>query len=97
METEGHGEPESDFEYVESTSSSEFLTSDEAEDVETLEAVFGAIISSASPSKCGLPPVECESLLLFGKDLAEQEEDVESSESGKFSLCCVAFSCTLLV
>ena len=82
-ETEGGVEAESDFDYIESESSSELLTSDEAEDAENLEAVFGALLCAGSPSKPRIPPAERESLLRLDKDLLE-EEDLESSESGKF-------------
>ena len=77
-------ECESDYDYVESASSSEYLSSDAAEDAENFEAVVGATFSGGSPSKSRPPPVERESLLLFDSDLIEEEQDLESSESGKF-------------
>lgn len=77
---------ESDFDYVESTSSSEFLSSDDEEDAAALEAIYGAALHGASPTKSGPSPVERQSLLLLDKDLLKLEEDLEiSSQSGKYS------------
>lgn len=52
-ETEGGVEAERDFDYIESESSSELLTCDEAEDAENLEAVFGALLCAGSPPNLG--------------------------------------------
>ena len=50
-QTEGVVGAESDFDYVETASSSEVWTSDKAEDAENLEAVFGAPLCTGSYSK----------------------------------------------
>jgi len=77
---------ESDFDYIESTS--EAGSSSDEEDAEKLEAILGAVFTS-SPSKGRLEPAERQSLLLFDKDLAE-EEDLEAGIHTSFvtlSLC----------
>lgn len=50
MEAEAHEEQDSDFDYVESASSSELWSSDEDKDGEKLEAVFGAVFNTSSQS-----------------------------------------------
>jgi len=58
------------------------------EDAQKLEAILGAVFTS-SPSKGRLEPAERQSLLLFDKDLAE-EEDLEAGIHTSFvtlSLC----------
>lgn len=72
-EAEVHKERDSDFDYVESASSSELWSSDEGEDGEKLEAVLGAVFSTSSPSKAFLEPAERQSLLFLDKDLEELE------------------------
>ena len=65
---------DSDFEYVESTS--EAASSGDKDDTEELEALLGTAYTS-SPEKESLDPAERQSLLLFDKDFAE-EEDLEA-------------------
>lgn len=66
-ETEGaQEERNSDFNCVESTSSSELGSSDKDRDAENLEA---AIFNSSFSAKPDLRPAERQSLLLFNKDL----------------------------
>ena len=65
---------EDTFDYVESTS--ELGSSDDDEDAGKLEAIFGAVYSGLSPSKPFIQPAERHSLLLWDKDLGE--EDLES-------------------
>ena len=65
---------EDTFDYVESTS--ELGSSDDDEDAGKLEAIFGAVYSGLSPSKPFVQPAERHSLLLWDKDLGE--EDLES-------------------
>ena len=67
-ETEGaQEERNSNFDYVESASSSELGSSDEDTDAENLEAVFGGVSNSSFPAKPDLRPAERPSLLLFDK------------------------------
>lgn len=78
MEAEAHEEQDSDFDYVESASSSELWSSDEDKDGEKLEAVFGAVFNTSSQSKVFLEPAERQSPPFLDKDFAEHEELVSS-------------------
>jgi len=66
---------DSDFEYVESTN--EAASSGNEDDAEKLEAILGAVYTSSPVKESLLDPAERQSLLLFDKDFAV-EEDLES-------------------
>ena len=66
---------DSDFEYVESTN--EAASSGNEDDAEKLEAILGAVYTSSQVKESLLDPAERQSLLLFDKDFAV-EEDLES-------------------
>jgi len=66
---------DSDFKYIESTS--EAASSGDEDNAEKLEAILGAVYTSSPVKESLLDPAERQSLLLFDKNFAV-EEDLES-------------------